>query len=182
MLVRHAKPILIPEQPARAWPLADEGRAQASGLVERIRPFAPDLVVTSIERKARETGDAIAAGLCLECQIVDGFHEQGGDSVPFIDDPAVFRTSVERHFEHSGRAVLGDESSDDAARRFSAALDRVAQRFPLVERPLVVSHGRIMAAFLGRLTGRAPGEIWRGLALPDLVTVDLEAGRFDKPV
>ena len=182
MLVRHAKPILIPDQPAGSWSLADEGKAQASDLVDRIRPFGPDFVVTSIERKAHETGNAIAVGLCLECHIVDGFHEQGGDTVPFIDDPDEFRATVKQHFERSDRAVLGAESSDDAARRFSTALDRVNERFPLAQRPLVVSHGRIMAAFLGRLTGHDPWSIWRALALPDLFQVDLEDGRFDKPV
>ena len=182
LLVRHAMPILIPEQPAGSWALGDEGKGQAAGLVERLLPLAPDLVVTSIERKARETGDVIAAGLGQKRHIVDGFHEQGGDTVPFIDDPAAFRASVERHFTLSDRAVLGTETPHDAARRFATALDRVANQFPLAQRPLVVSHGRIMAAFLGQLTGRDPWEIWRELALPDLFRVDLEAGRFDKSI
>lgn len=182
MLVRHAMPILIPEQPAGSWPLGDEGRAQAFDLGERLLPFAPDLVVTSIERKARETGDAIAAGLALERHIVDGFHEQGGDTVPFIDDPDELRATVERHFDLSDRAVLGAETSRDAAKRFKTALDRVVRQFPMAQLPVVVSHGRIMAAFLGQLTGRDPWDIWRELALPDLFQVDLEAGRFDRPV
>lgn len=182
MLVRHAMPILIPEQPAGSWALGDEGKAQAFDLVERLRSFAPDLVVTSIERKARETGDAIAAGLELERHVVDGFHEQGADTVPFIDVPAGFRAAVKQHFELPDRAVLGAETSRDAAKRFEAALDRITQEFPLAQRPLVVSHGRIMAAFLGQLTGRDPWGIWRELAIPDLFEVDLEDGHFDRPV
>lgn len=181
VLVRHAMPVVVPSCPARSWPLADEGKAQASDLVERLLPLAPNLVVTSIERKARETGDIIAASLGLERVTVDGFHEQGADTVPYIDDAAEFRAAVERHFALADRAVLGTETSRDAARRFTAALDIIHGQSPKARLPLVVSHGRIMASFLSELTGDDPWEIWRELAIPDLLLVDLEAGRFEKP-
>lgn len=180
MLVRHAMPIVFPDQPAGSWRLGAEGRAQVSDLVITIALHRPDLIATSTEPKAIDTGGIIAAELHLECSIVVGFHEQGGDSVPFIDDPDEFRKTVKRHFELADRAILGSESSDVAARRIRTALDLVSMRFPEARLPLIVSHGRVMAAFLGDLTGQDPCDIWKELTFPDLIRVDLTARRFER--
>jgi len=53
-------------------------------------------------------------------------------------------------------------------------------RFPEARLPLIVSHGRVMAAFLGDLTGQDPCDIWKELTFPDLIRVDLTARRFER--
>lgn len=179
MLVRHAEPIVRPDQPASSWRLGPKGGAQAVDLAMRLFLHGPDLVVTSTEQKARDTGAIIAAELHLDCRNIDGFHEQGADTVPCIDDPAEFRETVRQHFEHLDHLVLGSESSHDAAIRSRESLNLVGERFPVARLPLIVSHGRVMASFLGDLTGHDPWKIWTGLTMPDLVRVDLGAGRFE---
>jgi len=181
MLVRHAMPIVFPDRPPGSWRLGAEGMAQASDLARTVALQSPDLIVTSTEPKAIETGGTIAAGLHLACSSFEGFHEQGADSVPFVDDRDEFRKIVKRHFELADRAILGSEPSRDAARRFRTALDLLSIRFPEVRLPLIVSHGRIMAAFLGGLTGQDPWDIWKELTFPDLIRVDLNARRFEQP-
>lgn len=179
LLVRHAMPIVLPDRPPASWPLGAEGNAAATALVEQIRPFNPDLVIASTEVKAIGTANAIASGLGLDSCHVSGFGEQGGDGIPFIVDPEELRETVQRHFEAPDRAIFGLESSCDAGRRFTAALDSLRDRFPHAVRPLVVSHGRIMTTFLGELTGQDPWNIWRELTFPDLLLVDLDARCFE---
>jgi broad specificity phosphatase PhoE len=55
ILIKHAKPVVTPDLPPEEWSLGDEGRAQAAALAARLKTYAPAVVVSSEERKARET-------------------------------------------------------------------------------------------------------------------------------
>ena len=65
VLVKHAKPLMDPNTPSRQWKLSDVGREQAQQLAQRLGGRAIDVVVTSAEPKAQETGSIIAEALAL---------------------------------------------------------------------------------------------------------------------
>lgn len=171
LLVRHAEPDLDPSRKASTWPLNDSGRAAARDLADRLAGEGPDLVVTSREPKAQQTGKIIAATIGLPVREHAGLGEQGGDSVPWMEDWETFRMAVRRHFEEPSRAVLGQESADDAADRFSGV---VAETLEDARYPVLVSHGRIMASYLAAVTGVDARMIWNSFTLPDAIAVDLE--------
>jgi len=56
ILIKHALPQINKTQSAPDWQLSDSGRASCAPLAEALRPYKPDLLITSEEPKARETG------------------------------------------------------------------------------------------------------------------------------
>lgn len=170
MLVRHSEPIVDPALPASGWPLSDRGAAMASQLAEMLRPYVPGLVVTSTERKAIETGRIIADLLDLPTGIDEDLNEQGGGTVPFIQDRAAFLDLVREHFHRPGDPVLGEEPATIAADRLAGAVARHVH--VRLDPPILVTHGRIMATYLARLSGQEPWAIWEALAMPDAYLAD----------
>lgn len=174
LLVRHAKPTIVPEVPASEWELSDVGRMQAAELFAGLQLRDVDLIVTSDERKAIETGELIMdvarCGLMVDSRIA----EQGIE-VPWIDEPEVFQTAVARHFADPDAVVLGKESSRTAMDRFSRVVEGAVARS---ERPALVSHGRIMAAYIGRVCREDPMTIWSRLGMPDVIEVDFSRGEW----
>ena len=176
ILVRHAQPEIDPERSAADWALSESGRLAARELAFAIVSLAPGVVVTSPERKAVETGAEIAAVLDLGLTIDDDLREQGLTSLPFLSNTE-FREAVERHFRESERVVLGNESSAAAGQRLERALSQLERSAAGVHgMPVIVTHGRVLASFLARLTGDDAITIWRSLRMPDAFVADLARG------
>lgn len=160
-------------------PLSPAGRQSARALAFDLGRWSPGLIVVSPERKALETGNEMSAVLDLGVTTNDDLQEQGFGSVRFLADPAAFEAAVRLHFHDPLQAVLGDESSDAAARRFEDALDGILSTARSSSGPpIVVTHGRILASFLSRLTGEDAFSIWKSLRLPDAMMVDPERRKF----
>jgi len=178
-IVRHAEPEVDPSFPAAMWPLSASGRQAARALAFDLARWSPGFIVTSPERKALETGNEMLAVLDLGVTSNDDLQEQGLGTVPFLADPATFEVAVHEHFHDPLQAVLGDESSAASARRLEHALAGILAAGPSSNGPLiVVTHGRILASFLSRLTGKGAVSIWQSLRLPDAMMVDLERKTF----
>ena len=75
ILIRHSQSQPEPDRPASQWPLTETGRRRSIALAERLAAYTPDLIVTSRERKASETGALVAARLALPIVMADGLHE-----------------------------------------------------------------------------------------------------------
>lgn len=178
-IVRHAQPEVDPSCPPAMWPLSPAGQQSARALAFDLGRWSPGPIVASPERKALETGNEMSAVLDLGVTTNDDLQEQGFGSVRFLADPAAFEAAVRDHYHEPLQAVLGDESSDAAARRLEDALDRILSAAPSSNGPpIVVTHGRILASFLSRLTGEDAFAIWKSLRLPDAMMVDLERRKF----
>ncbi len=182
LLVRHAQPLVDPAQKASAWKLMSAGRDAARACAAQLAGERPDLVVTSRERKARETGKIIAGVLGLDVLEDERLGEQGRDEVAFMDDREHFRMAVRQHFEVPSKVVLGQESSLAAAARFARVVADLRIRMPPPRCPVLVSHGRVMAAFLASITGADAWTLWEDLRMPDTIAVDLESGTIRRLV
>jgi len=95
--------------------------------------------------------------------------------LPWMDAPEAFTAAVRRHFEQPRAAVLGDEPSAEAAGRFSSAVERARSRYRF---PVLVTHGRVMCAYLGATTGIDPMRAWERLRMPDALILDMESGTY----
>ncbi len=175
LLVRHAEPRVVPARKARTWELTCAGRSAARDIATRLIDHRPDIVVTSREVKARETGAIITAALCLPMREHEGLGEQGGDNVAFFRDRDVFREVVQHHFSEPSRILLGQESAREAAARFAGVVAELAGRSPGPRCPVLVSHGRVMASYLALATGADAWTVWNTLAFPDASALDLES-------
>ena len=182
LVVRHAEPQVDPHRKASTWQLTAAGCTAAREISSRLAGYRPDVIVTSPERKARETGRIIAGALGLAVSEHEGLGEQGGDGVEFIADRELFRETVRRHFVESTRTLLGHESSYEATARFARVVSDLGELAPAAQCPVLVSHGRVMAAFMASVTGADAWAIWNGLMMPDAIAVDLESGTIRRLV
>ncbi|HEV2072160.1 MAG TPA: histidine phosphatase family protein [Thermomicrobiales bacterium] len=157
LLVRHAMTVVDAGRSSREWDLEEGAWRDVLSLAAHLGPFNVDGIITSPERKAVATAGIIATELRLPVVADPALHEQGGEAVPWIRSERVFREAVARHFAWPTGVVLGNESSDDAVKRFGAGVQRARARYRF---PLLVGHGRVMSGFIARIADTEPMEVW----------------------
>lgn len=170
ILVRHGAPQIDIEQPSDTWPLSEEGRAATVRLVERLRPHAPDLIVSSTEPKASQTAYLLAVALDADFQTAEGLEEHHRRKVAYLDQ-GTFEEKVRDLFRNPDKKVFGEETANQAADRFSKAVKTV-QRFNPTRRLAVVSHGTVISLWLERNAGADGLVTWNMLGLPSFVVYD----------
>jgi broad specificity phosphatase PhoE len=167
ILVRHSLPEIIPTLPARRWSLSEAGRRRCRPLADRLADYAPDVIVTSDEPKAVETGRIVASALGKPLKTAQGLHEHDRSNVAY-GSTEWFEAAVARFFAEPGRLVFGNETADQAHGRFSGAVARVLEEHPK-QNVVIVSHGTVMTLFVARMAGLEPFPFWNGLGLPAFV-------------
>lgn len=177
VLVRHAMPVVDAGMPPASWSISAEGIAASERIAGVLAPLGIDVVITSTESKAIATGKPIAARTGTVLTTDARLGEQGLDQVPWIADAGDLRSAVERHFAAPDEAVFGPESANAAAARFAAATEVARTSGSL---PAVVSHGRIMSAWVSTVTSTAAATIWRSLRFPDALLIDLETRTWER--
>ena len=169
-LVRHTTPLIDQDRPAEEWGVGEEGRAQVESILPTLEEIGPTIIVTSPEPKARITAEILAQGTGLELRIDDDLREQGLGAVPWYGGHDEFHSMVREHFALPEMTILGNESSRAAATRFN----HVVQGFTPTEVPVLVSHGRIMSAWLASQIALDAFDIWQNLQMPDALLVDID--------
>jgi broad specificity phosphatase PhoE len=169
ILVRHSLPEIDPDRAPGQWGLTAEGRARCIPLARRLAAHRPQVVVTSREAKAAQTGERVAGHLGIPCLAAAGLHEHCRLAGGWLD-AGEFRTRIETFFARPDQLVFGLETAQQALDRFSAALGTV-----MAERPeavvTVVSHGTVMALYYGAITGQNSFDFWQRLGIPGFYTV-----------
>lgn len=158
--IRHARPATDPATPARDWLLTPEGRDEATRLARTLSDLRPPVsVVTSDERKAVETAEAVCAALGL------GRAEVSADlrevERPWTDGD--YRAAA-REYLRSG-AAPGWESRHEVLDRVSAAL---VEHWRPEGTTIAVGHGLAVSVWAAdAVDGLDAVEFWQGLAFPD---------------
>ena len=157
--VRHALPAPDPATPARAWPLTPEGRDAAVSLARTLRVLRPPLsVVTSDERKAVETADAVCGALDLApAGVCAGLRE-------------VERPWTEGDYRAAARAYLrsgaapGWEPRDEVLGRVTTAL---VEHWRPEGTTIAVGHGLAMSIWAAEaIDGLDAIGFWENLRFP----------------
>jgi broad specificity phosphatase PhoE len=174
LLVKHSLPAIDPGRPAREWRLSAEGLRRCAPLAAALAEYAPDAVVSSVEPKARETGQAVAAALRLPLETFAGLHENDRMGLPYLP-AADLEATVARFFAQPQEVVMGRETADEAHARFAAALGRVGQAYPSGT-VVVVAHGTVISLLVARAAGLGAFDLWRRLGLPSFVALDRGSG------
>lgn len=142
-------------------PLTELGYRQAQQTAQLIATlFQPELVVTSVYRRASETARIIAGalGLPLECEA--DLHERdigahrGRSYDSFLTEPDY---DPQRPWAWKPQ---GGESYEEVQARVGPILDRLAAAHPAKD-VVVVSHGGVMTCLWAYVTGR-----WDGAYVP----------------
>jgi broad specificity phosphatase PhoE len=175
-LIRHSTTAQNPDVSSHAWVLSPEGRHRARQLARQlISQPAPKQIYTSIEPKAYETGEILAAELGLPLHTAESFHEQNRHSAPYFSTSAAYQAAIAQLFAHPDELVFGEETGAQACNRFSQAIRQISQRHP-TENIAIVTHGTVLSLFVARHNPAIDGyEFWQELTMPDCYALS-EAG------
>jgi broad specificity phosphatase PhoE len=149
-VVSHPEVVVDPDVPVPEWGLSAAGRARLTHLLAQ--PWVATLtrVVSSTERKAVETAQALVARLGLPLVLDDQLGETDRSATGFVP-PAQFEALADEFFARPDDSVSGWETARDAQRRITAAVARaVAGADGDVA---VVSHGGVGTLLLCDLLG-----------------------------
>ena len=170
ILVRHSLPEIQKDRPACEWKLSANGRLRARLLSERISAYPVDVVFSSVEPKAVETAQIIAADCDVELHVVAGLHEHDRSNVPYLTR-LEFESAVQEFFRRPDMLVFGRETANQAYERFSGAISSLLADYKDQDLA-IVAHGTVISLFVSRLTGTSAFVLWEKLGLPSFVIFD----------
>ncbi|MGE5608094.1 MAG: histidine phosphatase family protein [Bacillota bacterium] len=171
ILIKHAKPAVIPEVPSHQWELSNEGRRKCEPLAEKIKAHAPEIVITSEEPKARETGRIVAGLLGKPFQTAAGLYEHDRSNVPHIASRD-FLSWMAMFFQERNSRAFGRESAAEAQARITKAVDGVLAAHPQGNIALV-THGTVLSLLIAAHTGEDPYQLYRKMGLPSYIAFSL---------
>lgn len=180
ILVRHSLPEIDADVPAAQWILSAEGRQRCIDLAQELRPYHPDRLLVSIEPKAQQTAGLLAQELDRPMVIIGGLHEHERSSVPFSSQEE-FRAKIKALFDQPDELVFGDETANQAYRRFSAAIDSILSQFR-GHNVAIITHGTVMTIWLARTCNVSPYSFWSDLGLPSFVILSRPDLKIDTVV
>jgi len=158
VLVRHAEPVRIvaAEGPADP-PLTERGFRQAQAAAGWLAEETFDAIYASPLRRARETGELIAAPHGLSIAVEEGIAEYDRQSEFYIPVEEL-KTSTDPELAAHWRALAEDRLEDvvsDAATfrpRVAEGLDRIIAAHP-GQRVLAICHGGVINVALAEVLG-----------------------------
>jgi len=171
ILIKHSLPEIIPGVSASKWKLSETGRLRCNALAQKIAPYSPDIVISSVEPKAIETAQIVAEYIAKPFHTFEGLHEHDRTGVDYVGQEQ-FESSVNAFFKFPGKLVLGNETALQAYERFSkaiTALENAHQNKSLA----VVAHGTVITLFVAQAVGLEPFSFWTKLGLPSFVVLSL---------
>jgi 2,3-bisphosphoglycerate-dependent phosphoglycerate mutase len=169
-LVRHAHSQQT-ALPVETWPLSELGRQQAQRLAEL--PFWQDvhIICASIEPKALQTAQIVAARRDLPVEPVFDLRElrRPGNLV------GDYESAVRQVFNNPTTSVNGWEPAGEAQTRIVTAIERGLMLHE--DKTLaVVSHGLALTLYLAYLTDILPSlELWQSISFASAIRVDPDA-------
>lgn len=168
VFVRHSQTQLDPEIPSPQWSLSEEGRRRCEPLAEQLKPYNLDVIVTSMEPKAIQTGELISRKLGIPCRVMENLHEHARETAPYFDTREEFLEAVNILFSRPTELVFGEETGLEARERFTEAVASVLRAYPR-ENIAIVTHGTVLSLFASQHTEQAIYPFWQSLGLPAIV-------------
>jgi broad specificity phosphatase PhoE len=169
ILVRHSQSRQDPSRPASQWELTEEGRRRCTALAEQLATYRVDLVVTSHERKAIETGSLAAARLGVPVEVAASLHEHERERAAFVP-AADFEHMVANFFARPDKLVFGEETARQAGDRFDRAVRSVLEQHA-AGNVAIVAHGTVMSLFIARYNQVDAAQFWQRLGMPAAVVL-----------
>ena len=173
ILVKHSLPEILEDVPAYEWHLSEEGRERAQELAGKLMRYQPEIIVSSVEPKARESAAILAENLGLEFREVENLHEHDRSGEPYHSKDK-FQDLVQEFFDKPNELIFGSETAREAFARFRQAVDIVLNSYN--DKTIVlVAHGTVISLYVSWLTGCDGYNLWNELGLPAFVVLDIQS-------
>ena len=177
ILIKHAAPVIVPGEPPATWSLSPVGWASLLPLAAALSSYAPTAIITSDERKARETATGLAAHRGLAAPALDhDLREHERRPTDFFPRPDDFTAAVRHFFAQPEELCFGRETATAAHSRFDAAVTRHLASAPSGDLA-IVAHGTVISLFVAAHAGLDPFSLWQRLGLPSFVVLTLPEGQ-----
>ncbi len=126
-VVTHPEVEVDPGVPVPEWRLSHQGRRRVRALLDE--PWVPSLrhVLSSSERKARETAEPLARAVGVAVQVDPDLGENDRSATGFVP-PQEFEALADAFFAEPSVSVRGWETADAAQARVTAAARRGLER------------------------------------------------------
>jgi broad specificity phosphatase PhoE len=164
ILIRHSISNLDPDLSPHQWGLTDEGRMCCIPLAKQLQIHEPEIVITSIEPKAIQTGEIVAQELGISCWTADGLHEHEREQSNILGQEE-WEKQIANLFASPDTLIFGKETANQALVRFAGAVESILSTYPH-KKIAVVTHGTVMSLFYSQITGRDAFKFWRELESP----------------
>ncbi len=178
IFVRHSQVERVAGVDSAEWRLSATGRTLARELAAELRPWAPTRMITSVEPKAAETGQIIADALAIPCTSAPDLHEHDRRGMAYIPSREAFMAQVARFFAEPDQQVMGNETANEAKRRFVSAVGAQQAAYPN-DTLAIATHGTVLSLFLA---AHNPDldllAFWQALPLPHVLAVDAHTYRL----
>jgi broad specificity phosphatase PhoE len=171
LLVKHSLPEIEEQVPASQWHLSARGRRSCWPLAEELAPYAPDLLVCSLEPKAVETAQIVGDQLGIPVRPLPGLHEHERRTVTFLSRQE-FEACAAKFFANPSELVFGEETAKQAGERFSRSIMAALAKHN-GRNLAVISHGTVITLFVAQANQIEPFSFWKSLGLPSLVVLKL---------
>jgi broad specificity phosphatase PhoE len=171
ILIKHSLPEIIETVPAREWTLSKDGQIRCMALAEILEKYSPDVIVSSLEPKAAETGRIISQKLKRPLRSLADLHEHDRSDVGLLAREQ-FESNVQKFFNDPDELTFGNETANQARERFVKAILSLEKEFP-DKNIAVVAHGTVITLFVEKYAGLEPFSFWNSLALPSFVVFSL---------
>lgn len=172
-LVKHARPEKLDGVDSHEWPLSPQGRDDVRRLVAQLAGNKYAAVISSPEPKAAETAALLSEAFSLDFSTHEGLAEHDRSNVPLMKTPE-FVSAIANFFSKPAQLVLGKETAKHALKRFEQAMDATLAAHPEGDL-LIVSHGTVLALWLGTYAQIDPYQTWRQMGLPSYVKLSWPA-------
>jgi len=173
ILVKHSLPEIVEHIPAREWRLSMEGRRRVRALADLLRPYQPEIIVTSVEPKAHETAEILAGNLKLAHHTMAGLHEHDRGDAPFYSK-SEFQALVQEFFSQPDALIFGRETASQTLVRFRVAIEAILKSYE-GKGIVIVAHGTVISLYASWLTGQEGYALWQKLGLPSFVVLDVQS-------
>ncbi len=179
ILIRHSLSEVDALVPVALWRLSPEGIARASAFAHRLEPGNADRLYTSPEPKALHTARILGAAWTIPVEELAGLREHERPEAGILPREQ-FEERVRNVFARPSEVAFGAESADAALERFDATVASLLERSH--RDVVIVSHGTVIALFVGKHTGTDAFEFWKQQQMPFAVMLQLPTLRLERTI
>ncbi|HEX5691454.1 MAG TPA: histidine phosphatase family protein, partial [Roseiflexaceae bacterium] len=141
-LVTHPDVVIDPNVPVPEWPLSVRGRVRMQQVLAQEWLRRVESVYSSLERKARDGAEIVAAHLHKPYQAIAGLGEIDRSATGYLPHDEHMAVAAE-FFAHPDQSIRGWERAVDAQQRIVSTIDRLLAHDHGQGDIIIVSHGGV---------------------------------------
>ncbi|NTG49942.1 histidine phosphatase family protein [Agrobacterium rhizogenes] len=153
LYITHPQVRIDPTVPVPEWGLSEIGAARAQLAATRGWAGKLGLIISSAERKAIETAEALATASGAAVEIIEATHENDRSATGFLAPPE-FEKAADWFFAHPHESFKGWERAIDAQTRIVSEVDAVLARHDPRAPIAFVGHGGVGTLLKCHLEGK----------------------------